>query len=360
MSLNGSGLYSPNTAGQPVVSGTTIDATVFNNLINDIATALSTAVFKDGQQTLTGNIPMGGFKLTGLATGTAITDSARVDNANALQICEFRLTGTTGVPVTTADVTAIETLYASPYRGNKIALYDGTNFIVRSSAEMSIDIPDATGVYDVFCYDNAGTPTLEVLAWTNDTTRATALTLQNGVLVKTGALTRRYLGTFYCTTAGNGQTEDSFANRYIWNYYNRICRAMRRVETTDTWSYSTAVWRQANGSTSNQLNFVIGYSEDAVSAQVLAMSSNSGTGGLGYVSVGLDVTNALTAGGLAHEVSLTTAAKVFASNASLKTYPGVGKHFLAWLENTNASGTTTWYGDSGGQIQAGIHGEIWG
>ncbi len=43
--------------------------------------------------------------------------------------------------------------------------------------------------------DSSGTPTLEALVWTNDTTRATALVRQDGVWSKTGALTRRYLGT---------------------------------------------------------------------------------------------------------------------------------------------------------------------
>jgi len=44
--------------------------------LDDIAVALSTALYKDGQQTPTANIPMGGFKLTGLGTPTATTDAA--------------------------------------------------------------------------------------------------------------------------------------------------------------------------------------------------------------------------------------------------------------------------------------------
>jgi hypothetical protein len=50
-------------------------------------------------------------------------------------------------------------------------------------------------VYDVFLYDSGGTPTLEILAWTGNTTRATALTTQDGVLVKSGDASRRSLGT---------------------------------------------------------------------------------------------------------------------------------------------------------------------
>lgn len=275
MSLNGSGVYTANTAGQPVVSGTTISDTVFNALVNDIATALSTALYKDGQQTVTANIPMAGFKITGLGTGTATTDAAAVQNVNARHMCEGRLTLTTGVPVTTSDVTAAETLYFTAFRGNCIALYDGTNWVRRTFSEASIDVPDVTGVHDVFAYDNSGTVTLEVLVWTDDTNRATALTTQDGVLVKSGDATRRYLGTFYSTTAGNGQIEDSFANRYLWNYYNRVVRPMRTAVNAGDWTYTTATIRQANGAAANQLNFVIGVSEDEVGAEVVTAAKNS-------------------------------------------------------------------------------------
>jgi hypothetical protein len=80
VSFNGSGLFQINTAGQPVVAGTDIDPTVFNNLTADLATGLSTCITKDGQTTVTANIPMGSNKITGLAAGTARTDAANIGN----------------------------------------------------------------------------------------------------------------------------------------------------------------------------------------------------------------------------------------------------------------------------------------
>lgn len=80
MSYNGSGTFNINTAGQPVVAGTTIDATVFNNLTADLATGLSTAITKDGQTVVTANIPMATYKFTGLGAGSARTDSASLAN----------------------------------------------------------------------------------------------------------------------------------------------------------------------------------------------------------------------------------------------------------------------------------------
>ncbi len=360
MSYDGNGVFEINTAGQPVVSGTVISASTFNTLTADIASGLSNCITKDGQQTVTANIPMGGFKFTGMASGLSSTDSARIDNCNVLNMCEFRLTGTSGVPVTTSDVTAIETLYFTPYRGNRIALYDGTKWVMRSAFEISFDVPDATNVYDVFVYDIGGILGSELVAWSTTTTRATALTTQDGVLVKSGDATRRYVGSFYCTTAGNGQTEDSVANRYVWNYYNRVPRVMRVLETTNSWTYSSATIRQANGSTANQLNFVMGWAEDFVTADIMARGlNNSGFAEYFSVGVGLDSTTTYAAGNLMDAPAKAVQSEAFGAHASYKGYPGVGKHFLSWNESTGGNATTTWYGDAGGSVtQSGIHGEI--
>ena len=358
MAFNGSGVFDIDTAGQPVVAGTTIDASVFNALTTDLASGLSTCLTKDGQQTVTANIPMAGYKFTGIALGSALTDSARVDNANVLNMCEGRLTLTTAVPVTTSDVTAAETLYFTPFRGNRIALYDGTSWLMRSFAELSIDVPDATNCYDVFAYDSSGTVALELLAWTNETTRATALVAQNGVLCKTGALTRRYLGTFYCTTAGNGQIEDSVANRYLWNYYNRVPRVMQ-VLGSGTWTYNTATFRQANASSTYQLNFVIGVVEEPVYATVDAAAECTVAGGNPAIGIGLDATNAVVAGSSVYQPGVATG---LAQNlhGEVRTLASVGKHYLSWLEFGAGGGATiTWIGSSGSYYGS-IRGEIKG
>lgn len=75
MSLNGLGQFLVNSAGQPVVSGTTISSTVFNALTADLATALSTALYKDGQATATAIIPfalgLSSAALVDISAGTA-------------------------------------------------------------------------------------------------------------------------------------------------------------------------------------------------------------------------------------------------------------------------------------------------
>lgn len=275
--------------------------------------------------------------------------------------CEFRLTLTTAVPVTTADVTGAGTIFCAPYKGNRIALYDGSAvWNIYASAEFSLALTLTSGKpYDVFCYDNSGVPTLEVLVWTNDTTRATALTTQNGVLVKTGATTRRYLGTIYAS--GANTTEDSEAKRYVWNYYNRVSRSMKVVESTDTWTYTTATLRQARASAANQLDFVRGVAEDVVCAQVVSTASNSGAANTAQLVVGIGIDSTTTNSATVIAPSNNSVADVpVLPNASYIGIPAAGRHTIPWLEYSTASGTTTWYGDNGtpSVLQSGIFGEL--
>lgn len=276
---------------------------------------------------------------------------------------EFRLTLTSGTAVTTADVTGAATVYCTPYKGNRISLYSGTGWDEFHSAEFSLALGTLSSgkPYDIFCYANAGVPTLEFLAWTNDTTRATALVLQDGTYVKSGAATRRYLGTFYTTAATT--TEDSIANRYLWNYYNRVQRSMKRVETTASWTYTTATWRQANANTSNQLNFVLGVYEDAVIATAVGYSSNSGASVMQSTAIGLDSTSAVSA----DCVGATVAGAISAIFSGVSVYRSTstlaaGKHSLMWLEYSVAATTTTWRGTPNtlGYEYPGISGNLLG
>lgn len=271
---------------------------------------------------------------------------------------EFRLTLESGVPVSITDQIAKTTIYCTPMVGNQIALYDGAStWTTYTSAEFSLALGTLTASlpYDVFCYNNSGTPTLEFLAWTNATTRATALAYQNGILVKSGATTRRYLGTFY--TSSTTTTEFSEAKRYLWNYYNRVTVSMYRPDTTDSWTYSDGVnFRQANGSSSNQLDFVIGVQEDAVIAWVQGNVSNStSTYRQCRSSIGFDSTTPEAKASNAVEANNSI---IFGAPTPIyvKT-AGVGRHYLTWLEQGGGANTQTWYGDNGAtNIQSNISG----
>jgi len=110
LSYNGSGTFQINTAGQPVVAGTVISSTAFNSLTADLANGLSTAITKDGQTTVTNNIPMSGFKITGLGAATVGTDAARYSQ---IQGGTDKLITVTGTDTLTGSLTPALTAYAA-------------------------------------------------------------------------------------------------------------------------------------------------------------------------------------------------------------------------------------------------------
>ena len=78
MPYNGSGTFTL-PAGNPVVTGTTISSVTTNSTNTDLANGLSNAVTRNGQSPPTANLPMGSFKLTGLALGTGTGESVNYD-----------------------------------------------------------------------------------------------------------------------------------------------------------------------------------------------------------------------------------------------------------------------------------------
>lgn len=286
-----------------------------------------------------------------------------------------RVSISTGTPVPTSDVTAATTVYYTPYKHNFVQLYDGMGWANHTFSEMSQATSDATkspaavannSNYDVFVWNDAGTlRATRGPAWTSDTARGTGagtteLTRVDGrwvnaVSITNGPAAQRglYVGTI--RSNGSAQINDSLALRHVWNTYNRVARPMQVIEATNTWTYSTAAFRQANGATTNQLDMVRGLNEDAVVARVQAFASNSTATERGVaVGIGLDSTTVFS--GVSGFISVAGNAKAI-SGAAYTGLPGLGRHFLAWLERGDGTDVQTWYGDNGGaMLQSGIQG----
>ena len=266
-----------------------------------------------------------------------------------------RLTLTTATPITTVDVTAATTLYYTPYQGNTIALYTGSVWAVSTLSEISIAVPATTNqMYDVFVYSNSGTLTLELTAWTNDTTRATALTLQNGVLVKSGATTRRYVGSIR-TTSVSGQLEDSKKYRGVWNYYNRVGKALRANDSTASWTYATATWRAANSNTTlgtARVGLVVGVSEDSVNATYKG-AATSGGGAEGMMGIGINstTTDSSTSSGVSGQANASS------SQADYDDFLAIGFNYIQALEYATGA-TMTFYGVKNTAFRAGLSGKV--
>lgn len=75
MGYNGAGVYSL-PLGSIISDGTDAEAADLNTPLVDLEDSLSLVHLSDGRKAAEANWPMGGFKLTGLANGSAATDSA--------------------------------------------------------------------------------------------------------------------------------------------------------------------------------------------------------------------------------------------------------------------------------------------
>lgn len=297
-----------------------------------------------------------------------------------------RLTLSSGTPVTTSDVLDATTLYYVSYKHDRVPLYDGAAWTLHTvETELSQATSDntkspaaaaATSCYDLFVWSDLGTLRLSRgPAWASDTSRGTgAGTTElervdgryvNKASISNGPAAQRglYVGTV--RTDSLAQVDDTMGKRWVWNMYNRVARPMAVIEPTADWAYTTATIRQARGSPVNQLDFVRGLNEDSVRAQVKAWA----IGGVALpsmtlvgVGIGLDSTTAYAADCISETFSVDNL-RAWPLRASWTGLPGIGRHYLAWLEVSQASGTTTWFGTSAASLAPvynGISGEVWG
>jgi len=249
-------------------------------------------------------------------------------------------------------------IYLVPFRGNQISFYTpgfGWNCypIPFGGVVPTIYLSglSTSKCYDVFAYWDGSLVQLEYLAWTNLTTRATALTFQDGVYTKSTDQTRLYLGTF--TPSNTGNVNDLVAERGLWNYFNRVQKAVKLFDSTASWTYNSSTWRVENAAATRIL-VTVGVAEDydEFELDVLALGSSSITACAG---IGLDSTNVNSADAYP---GMRSGDKGLAM-ANLKTLLAVGCHSIYWLESTNG-GSATFYGVwIAGQSVSGLTGLVW-
>jgi len=224
MSFNGSGTFLINTAGQPVVSGTVISSTAFNALTADLATGLSTAITKDGQTTVTANIPMSTYKFTGLGAGSAATDSA---NLSQVQSTVSKLLNTiTGTNTITATASPTLSAYATGQMfyfvaagdnttavtlnidglGAKAVTRDGSTALISGdikSGEVVVVVYDGTRFQVVSQVNSAGDATFANVSITSALNVGGVSTF-TGLITANGGLNGAHNGTVGATTPNTG------------------------------------------------------------------------------------------------------------------------------------------------------------
>lgn len=273
-----------------------------------------------------------------------------IDTASAINECRLSLDPANAI--ITSNQQAKTTIHLVPYRGNKLRLFNGSCWEMHTVNGVSVSVPATTNtMFDIFAYINSGTPAIETLNWTNDTTRATALSTQEDRLIKSGDATRLYLGSGR-TTGTSGQCETSLEidsnvsslKFYLWNYYNQHDFDLVLYDSNDSWNYTTNSWRQVRGSGNNQIDFILGLVQE-VTAFAYHCASNTTTGVDVATSMGLDSTT-VSHTKLIIPGTMPLADGLVPLHAQYTGRPAIGKHYLAWLEKSAAAGTTTWYGDA--------------
>jgi len=262
-----------------------------------------------------------------------------------------RLTVTSGTAVTTTDVTSAGTIYYTPHRNGRVDLWNGRRWVTVLFTQKSIVFLGLTSGknYDVFGYLSSGDLAIEALVWTDDTNRATGITMTDGLWTKSGDQTRLYLGTFRTTSTTT--TEDSKAKRFVWNAYNRVPYRDWRDETANSWTDAgNGTWSAINGGSSVwKHEFVRGLNVEPIKGTVIM------TGGPFYSSaVSLDSSGApdRSKGSFAYQ----DAAGAVSCPAVFLDFPSVGYHYLQGVETTFNATSRTAYGDNGATVGGGIGG----
>lgn len=215
-----------------------------------------------------------------------------------------RLTPVSGTPVPTTDQTAVTTIYCTPTDKDGHALdvgyaklWDTTlgDWMTHQWSEISASVPATTDtLYDIFFYFDGAAYQLQFVAWTNDTTRATALGDQDGIQVMASDHSKLFIGMVR-TTSVSGQTEDSKSTqngkRYIVNRYNQVRRSLYIYDSTNFWSTSNTSYENLNTSANNRCNFLVCDGGKELSAELRFDCSGGANGSVyGYLGIGLDST----------------------------------------------------------------------
>lgn len=186
-------------------------------------------------------------------------------------VCDVRLSLSQTKPIITSDLVNQTTLYLHPFKGNRVTLYNGADWsehsILSPLSLVLTSLPTASMCYDIFLYNNSGTLALEAVAWSNISTRATQLIYQDGVEVKTGGTTRRYVGTIYIDSSKTSSTEvrqvnsTNPARSHVWNRYNQVQQATGKV-SLNAHTYNLTTYRKWNNTSEMDIEVVIGLLEN--------------------------------------------------------------------------------------------------
>jgi hypothetical protein len=288
-----------------------------------------------------------------------------------------RLTLTSNTPVMSGDVTAATTIYYTPYVGSFVPIYNGTQFLPTSFAQLSAATvagnQQAGGVYDLFVFANSGAATLGFgPAWTSTTGRGTGagttqlqqlqglwtnaniITLLNGTTTYANipANQATYVGTVAITSTA-GQMAMQFkptpaaggTNNWlgVWNTYNRVTVKTTCRDNTSTWAYNVATWRPSDGgsgNTNNRITWIDGLQQSRAAARFIELTVAASA--QPTIGINFNSTTAAPVGVWGLNNSGTT--EIYAEDQTVL----FGLNYAqAMEENLNGTATASFYGTAG-------------
>lgn len=339
-----------------------------------------------------------------LAQGIGGTALAQVIGGTFLIMPQGMLTpnNSTVFPSAVTDYTAQTRIYWTPVNGNVIPIYNGTQFVLRTSAQMTCDLTAGAqasgGIYDIHAFLNGSTVTLGLSpSWSAGTsgsvtagscargtgTGGANITLVNGIYVNAAAMTVNngattysvpvsqgtYLGSVYINgTAGQYNCHVSFGQSRVWglwNCYNRRKLILQAGDPTSTWVYNTLTTRPSNNSTANSMTLFTGVLDQEIEVSfnqsVIAGVTSAQSTMTTYWEVGVGWNSTTTfSGGLAFGGGRIDGSSVDLNlyDNSTATYlpaPFLGINVATSLERpiTVNNGTITFQGTSAGMLLMG-------
>ncbi len=267
-----------------------------------------------------------------------------------------RLTLSSGMCVPQTDVTGAATIYYTAC-GNvgagQISLYNGSSFQTiqfLNNTSLSLAGIVSGSIYDVFGKLSGGNLVLELsTAWSNNTTRSSALTTISGIPVQASDNavllgTIRASGSGVTSDSGGGAVSQVGGQRFVWNAYNKAILYADLIDRTNNWSYTSGTIRQANAVATDQIAYVSGEISENVLATLNVGCYTASSSGVATAGIGVDSTT--TYSGLVGSAFNTNGAATLTNIVSTyQGHPGIGYHVISWNESGGGtSGSSAFYG----------------
>jgi hypothetical protein len=164
-------------------------------------------------------------------------------------VVNARLSLVSGNP--TGEATSASTIYLEPYLGNKYMLYSGSAWVeyILSSA-LSVAVPSTLfRMFDVFVYDNAGTPTLETQNWSQSSGAISGATNASPIVLTLASGHGLVDGDLIGIAGVGGNTA---ANGQIWQIGATTATTTGLFGSTGNGAYTSGgTWYKVNGQTNS-------------------------------------------------------------------------------------------------------------